>query len=255
MSPDKSHRSRHTRGKSLIPDRAPRNPARIIYVVAEGEATEPDYCTALNKYFRYTHNFSINTKYSRTSGLHPLEVAEAAISAAIASSDGDDGPLHEVWALFDRDQHPDVHDAFAVLYKHNAEALASNYIPVQIAFSHPSFDLWLLLHFQSLTTPQSGSSDQVHEKLRRYQGFERFAARKSGSKSISDARAEQLMQRIETAVRNARALIKQCPGRGCSPDLGHAAGCDPLRRDPSTDVWRLIRSLGIVPCSRKTISL
>lgn len=250
MSPDRSHRSRHTRGKSLLSDRAPRNPARIIYVVAEGEATEPDYCTALNKYFRDTHNFSINTKYSRTSGLHPLEVAETAISAATASSRGGDGPLHEVWALFDRDQHTDVRDAFALLYKHNEEAPSSNYTPVQIAFSHPSFDLWLLLHFQSLTTPQSGSSEQVHEKLRRYTGFERFAARTSASKSISAARAGQLMPRIEIAVRNAHSLINQCPGSGCSPNVGHAAGCDPLRRDPSTDVWRLIRSLGIVPCSR-----
>lgn len=248
MSPDRS-RPRHIRGKSLIPDRAPRNPARIIYVVAEGEATEPDYCTALNKYFRNTHNFSINTKYSGTRGMHPLEVAEAAIFAATTRGRGDDSPLHEVWALFDRDQHPDVHDAFALMHRHNAEASANNYIPVQIAFSHPSFDLWLLLHFQSLTTPQSGSSDQVHEKLHRYPGFERFAARTSGSKSISDARAGQLMPRIETAVRNARTLIKQCPGGGCSPNVGHAANCDPLRRDPSTDVWRLIRSLGIVPCS------
>jgi hypothetical protein len=249
MSPDRS-RLRYTRGKSLIPDRAPRNPARIIYVVAEGEATEPDYCTALNKHFRNTHNFSINTRYSRSRGMHPLEVAEAAISAATVSSQRDDGPLHEVWALFDRDQHPDVHHAFALLRKHNAEASAGNYIAVHIAFSHPSFDLWLLLHFQSLTTPQNGSSDQVHEKLRRYPRFERFAARTSGSKSISDARADQLMPRIETAVRNARALIEQCPCSGCSPNAGHVAGCDPLRRDPSTDVWRLIQSLGIAPCSR-----
>jgi hypothetical protein len=205
---------------------------------------------ALNKHFKNTHNFYINTKYSDSKGLHPLGVARAAISAATASDREDDGPLHQIWALFDRDQHPDVREAFALLCNHNTEASENGNKPVQIAFSHPSFDLWLLLHFQMLTTPQGGSSDQVHQKLRKYQGFERFAARTAGSKSISSACADQLMPRIETAVRNARALIKQCPGNGCSPSAGHTTDCDPLRRDPSTDVWCLIESLGIVSVLR-----
>jgi hypothetical protein len=245
VSPD-TRRQRPARGKSLIPDRPLRNPARIIHVVAEGQVTEPDYCTALNKYFKDKHEFQINTSYSGSKGLHPLEVAERAISAATKSGREGDGPPHEVWALFDRDQHPDVREAFARLYKHNAAAAENKHKEVGIAFSHPSFDLWLLLHFQSLTTPQDGSSDQVHEKLRGYPAFEQFAARTSGSKSISEARAAQLLPRTEAAVRNARTLIKLCPGSGCSPNAGHAADCDPLRRDPSTDVWRLIQSLGIV---------
>jgi hypothetical protein len=151
-----------------------------------------------------------------------------------------------VWALFDRDERTDIPQAFALVRRHNNEAVKEGYLRVETAFSHPSFDLWLLLHFQQLTTPQDGSSAQVHKKLREYPEFERFATSTSGSKTISDARAGQLMPRLETAVRNARALIKQCPGNGCSPNDGHAAGCDPLYRDPSTDVWRLVQSLGIV---------
>jgi len=245
VSPDKG-RKRPARGKSLIPDRPPRSPAKIIHVVAEGQVTEPDYCRALNKYFKDRHRFHINTAYSENKGLRPLEVAERAISAGSQPDREGDGPPHEIWALFDRDQHPDVRDAFTVLRRHNAVAAEKNYKEVGIAFSHPSFDLWLLLHFQSLTTPQSGSSAPVHDKLRGYPAFERFAAKTSGSKSISDARAAELVPRTETAVRNARALIKQCLGNGCSPSAGHAADCDPLRRDPSTDVWRLIQSLGIM---------
>lgn len=249
MSPDK-RRQRPTRGKSLIPDRPPRSPARIIYVVAEGQVTEPDYCRALNKYFRGEHKFHINTAYSESKGLRPLEVAEAAISAATQPDREGDGPPHEIWALFDRDQHPDVREAFARLHRHNLAAALNAYKEVGIAFSHPSFDLWLLLHFQSLTTPQDGSSIQVHEKLRGYPAFERFATKTSGSKSIGEARAAQLVPRTEAAIRNARALVKQCPSSGCSPSAGHAAGCDPLRRDPSTDLWRMIQSLGIVGCLR-----
>ena len=100
MSPDRSRRTRPARGKSLIAERPPRSPARIIYVVAEGEATEPDYCTALNNHFGDVHQFYINTRYSRRNGLHPLEVAEEAVTIASDPRErGNSGPVHEMLAL------------------------------------------------------------------------------------------------------------------------------------------------------------
>jgi hypothetical protein len=253
VSPDRSRRTRPARGKSLIAERPPRSPARIIYVVAEGEVTEPDYCTALNNHFRDERQFYINTRYSRRNGLHPLEVAEEAVTIASDPRErGDNGPVHEVWALFDRDQHTDVREAFDRIKEHNAEAAANGYKNIQIGFSHPSFDLWLLLHFQQLNGPQDGSSADVHQKLRSYPAFERFGTGTAGSKAITADRAGQLLApgRIESAVRNARALVRHCPSGGCSTAAGHADRCDPLCRDPSTDVWHLIQSLGIAPLPR-----
>jgi hypothetical protein len=254
VSPDpRSRRPRPARGRSLIAERATRSPARVIYVVAEGEKTEPDYCTALNNRFKDEYQFYINTQYTRRNGLHPLEVAEGAITIASDPRDrGGNGPVHEVWALFDRDQHRDVREAFGRIREHNAEAPATGYKEVQIGFSDPSFDLWLLLHFQQLSNPQGGSSDLVHEKLRRYPAFERFGSGTAGSKAITLDRAEQLLSpgRIESAVRNARVLVRNCPAGSCSPTRGHAESCDPLCRDPSTDVWRLLQSLGIATASR-----
>lgn len=165
-----------------------------------------------------------------------------------SGADTSPDPLREVWALFDRDDHLDVRPALDRLRRHNAEAdVEPGTLDVQAAFSHPSFDLWLLLHFQALTSPQDGSSEYVHEKLRGHPGFEQFAKATSRSKAITAERAAELMRpdRIAAAVRNARGLIKACPSSRCSPDAGHADECDPLRRDPSTDVWRLIRALGI----------
>jgi hypothetical protein len=253
LSPDRSRRTRPTRGKSLIAERPPRSPARVIYVVAEGEVTEPDYCTALNNHLKGSHQFYINTRYSRKNGLHPLEVAEGAVTIASDPRERwDNGPVHEVWALFDRDQHTDVRAAFARIEGHNAEVPAKGYKEVQIGFSHPSFDLWLLLHFQQLSSPQGGSSAQVHQKLRTYPAFGRFASGTAGSKAITADMAEQLLTpgRIESAVRNARALVRSCPTGSCSLTGGHVDGCDPLFRDPSTDVWRLVQSLGIAPLPR-----
>lgn len=260
MSADRQRHPRHARGKSLISAPAPRKPARIIYVVSEGQVTERDYCTALNNHFGRRLGFWISTSYIRSKGLGPLEVAERAISAASdveeprgRKADMSPHPLRQVWALFDRDEHGDVRQAFAKLRDHNETADERRVLKVEIAFSSPSFDLWLLLHFQALTNPQYGSSSQVHEKLRGYPAFERFAVDTSRSKAITPDRAAQLMTpgRIETAVRNARALLKACPTQGCSPSTGHAATCDPLCRDPSTDVWRLINSLDIISTCRQ----
>jgi len=50
--------------------------------------------------------------------------------------------------LLSTSEHTDVRQALARINEHNAEAPANGYKDVEIAFSHPSFDLWLLLHFQ-----------------------------------------------------------------------------------------------------------
>lgn len=256
MSPDRMRRQRPVRGKSLIARPPSRRPARVVYVVAEGGVTEPDYCTALNNHFSDRHGFWIETEYVRKKGLKPTEVAERAVAAASdvkerrgRAADASPYPLREVWALFDRDEHEGVRSAFAHLRRQNCEAAAHGSARrVEIAFSSPSFDLWLLLHFQSLTTPQQGSSEVVHEKLRAYPSFETFAKDTAGTKRITEHRAVQLMRadRLETAAKNSRALVRQCRTEGCSPTEGHTEDCDPLSRDPSTDVWRLIESLGIV---------
>jgi hypothetical protein len=81
-------------------------------------------------------------------------VAEEAVTIVSDPRErGNGGPVHEVWALFDRDQHTDVREAFARIEEHNAEAAVNSYEDIQIGFSHPSFDLWLLLHFQQLSGP------------------------------------------------------------------------------------------------------
>jgi hypothetical protein len=221
-------------------------------VVAEGGVTEIDYCTALNNAFGEQFGFRINNPFVRANGLKPLDVAERAIQAAGSGESAGSGadsssyPLKEVWALFDRDQHQGIREAFAELKRHNAGARERGMLKMEVAFSHPSFDLWLLLHFQPLATPQGGASDTVRRKLREYPGFESFG---SDGKKITHERAARLMalEHIGAAVKYARALVGQCPTGGCSPAKGHVSGCDPLRRDPSTDVWRLIESLGIVP--------
>ncbi|WP_165959456.1 RloB family protein [Nonomuraea longispora] len=225
----------------------------MLYVACEGESTEPDYLQYLNEQFgdgdgQGRQRFRIQPVYRRN-GLMPSRVVEAARTAA-----GED----EAWALFDRDQWDDIPQAV----KHAAESR------VEVAFSHPSFDLWLLLHFQAFGGEQGGGSKLVIEKLRQAKGADAFKNYdKRNDKSIKGARRDALKGREDKAVAHARSLIASCSHGRCKPAhakaeqvdhhakpqspqqwaarSGHASECPVLQRDPSTDVWRLLVALGI----------
>ncbi|MCO5984950.1 RloB family protein [Actinoallomurus spadix] len=222
-------------------------------MACEGESTEPDYLEYLNERYGDTGStpFRIQPIY-RKNGMLPSETVEAV--SEIAAED-------EAWALFDRDEHHDILKAVK-------GAAAGN---VDLAFSHPSFDLWLLLHFQAFGGTQSGSSKLVIEKLRQTDAaFKDYGKR--GDKSIEAARRDALERNQDNAVARARGLVKSCPHGSCAPGRavtdpvdrdagtrspqqwaarsGHAPDCPLLVRDPSTDVWRLLVSLGIHPTTR-----
>jgi RloB-like protein len=183
VSPDKIRSARPQRGKSLTSKPRLRRPREIIYVVAEGEVTEYQYCAALSNTFaeRFGFRIDIPTPHVRRNGLTPIEVAEHALTVAASTrseqrgtAPGPPSPIREVWALFDRDQHPRIPEVFAKLAGHKR---------IRVAFSHPSFDLWLLLHFTAVSDAQEGSSEQVHSRLRNCPGFAGFG---SHEKRITD---------------------------------------------------------------------
>ncbi|MFE9682375.1 RloB family protein [Streptomyces sp. NPDC006285] len=229
---------------------------RVLYVGCEGESTEPDYLDYLVKRFgsgeRTGQPFRIVPVY-KANGLVP-ELVVAAVREYAATD--------ETWALFDRDQHTRIPQAVE-------DAAADS---TEICFSHPSFDLWLLLHFQSYGGRQSGKNKDVLDKLRKtgpaFKGFD-----KKNDKSVRGPRRLALEDSARTAIKNAQGLVSQCEHGACkgsqgktapvdrtspeNPDhlpqsprkwaarSGHALDCKVLDRDPSTDVWRLLVSLGI----------
>ncbi|MFF7266638.1 RloB family protein [Streptomyces sp. NPDC008159] len=231
---------------------------RVLYVACEGESTEPDYLAYLNQRFgdgELTGEPFIIHAVWKKNGYKPEETV-----AAVKDKAAED----EAWALFDRDEHTRIPQAVA-------EAAATG---VEVCFSHPSFDLWLLLHFQAFGGRQSGSSNGVKEKLRKADtAFANFDKR--GDKSVKAARAKALQGKAAKAIANAQALVSGCEHGACkaaqakrvqpkqryedgtaapyapkSPERwaarsGHAVDCRVLDRDPSTDVWRLLTSLGI----------
>jgi hypothetical protein len=204
---------------------------RVFYVAVEGEKTEPEYLSYLNREFGDEHQFVIQA-LPRSNGMKPSEVVERAAQERRDSGDDD---LTQYWAVFDRDQHTDIPQAMR----------AATEGGIKVAFSHPSFDLWLLLHFMMVRERQHGASQWIHEKLREQSGFERFGSA-SGDKGVQGARVAALTGRHEVAAGRAKKLVDECPTGQCSAESGHAHHCDPCTRDPSTDVWRLLVELGIV---------
>lgn len=234
MSPDKVRVKRH-RGTSLTAAPAPRAADKIFYAVAEGKVTEYDYLTLLQNEFGARCSFRIEMPHKRSDNMTPYRVAEHALAVAEDDARGRGGPYQEVWAIFDRDEHPDVMKAINAVTKHPK---------IKIAFSHPSFDFWLLLHFCSFDVPQNGHNDDVHTRLAACPGFAGFGP---ADKKITKARAQELQTRIGTAVQNARRLEKQCASGRCTHSRRHAGPCGPLDQDPSSGMWHLLDSLGVIP--------
>jgi hypothetical protein len=231
----------------------------VVYVATEGARTEQDYVKLLNEVYGTDNAFFLRfCPHPDRNGLRPMKVVKTVVEAAR-------GTGAEMWALFDRDSGDktaaEIREAMRYAARHG----------VQVALSHPAFELWLLLHFQQHTSRESGRNTSVIDRLRRHPDADGYADYDTQSgdrgKSLDGRRARALLGREATAIRNAQALVRQCPHPhgGCSarglevtpitePDAsydewtrrtGHAPGCDPAERDPSSDVWRLLVSLDI----------
>lgn len=230
---------------------------RVVYLAAEGERTERDYVALLNRVFGEREKFFIRFHGTRN-GLRPMETVDLVLESA---SD----PKDEKWALFDRDAQDNRDQEIVRAMRRAAEH------GVQVALSHPSFELWLLLHFQQFTSQEGGLNETVLNRLRGHRdakGFEEYDKASGGrGKGLDEQRGQSLLGREKTAVRHARKLVSLCPHGACSARnlehsaipgprtesyeqwtrrSGHAENCDPLKRDPSSDVWRLLVHLGIV---------
>ncbi|OMI40440.1 RloB family protein [Streptomyces sparsogenes] len=253
------------------PARSPRGPVsaygdraqRVIYIAHEGEKTEKDYLRLLESTYRTregkrSFRFAL---FGEAGGLRPMATVDRVLEET--------EPHDEKWVFFDRD----AADSRDTEIPQAMRKAAKN--GVQVVLSHPSFELWLLLHFQLWTSQESGFDSKVKDRLRQHKdakGFEDYdQASGDRGKGIDGKRAESLLAsgRVKSAIRNARKLVNACQYGQCKAEAadeaaaspidpgkpetydqwtrrsGHAGGCEPLKRDPSTDVWRLLAALEI----------
>ncbi|WP_349369853.1 RloB family protein [Salinarimonas sp.] len=130
-------------GARSLSRRPPRREPRVkIMIFCEGAVTEPDYLG------RFAAEVGIKLLFGQKGG-KPAELVEAAIAARRAARTDGFAGAHEIWAVFDRDDHPHIPE----LRRRAAEN------DVRVAFSEPCFEVWALLHFVDgagpMTSPEA----------------------------------------------------------------------------------------------------
>ncbi|MFD9978966.1 RloB family protein [Streptomyces massasporeus] len=208
---------------------------REVYVFTEGAVTEPGFITFVTENGTRKEPdretvCKVENRSAPTKRRKPLPLVEDAIAkwrevrraAEKAGIGPDDWNWPQVWCLFDRDQHPDIPTAFS---RARSEK-------VHVAYSHPCFELWRLLHYQNYTSNFSGVCGSAAGMLKQQPGF----AQTYGPtiRSVSEEQAKhvkpgQLSGRYKTAQRYAERLAQR-----------HAGRTDQNSWDPYTDVWKFV---------------
>ena len=105
-----------------------------VIVVTEGEKTEPEYICA----FARIHQ-APNVRVEKT-GFTPQRVVKKAIE--LKKSLGR-GANVQVWAVFDRDEHPQFKQALQFARQNG----------ISVAVSNPCFEIWAVFHYQDHAAP------------------------------------------------------------------------------------------------------
>lgn len=140
-----------------------------ILIVSEGSKTEPNYFKEIRAEYRL-HSANVEVQPSAL-GTQPLQVVDYA-RELFEKGDSHKGirprGFEQVYAVFDRDDHRTFHDALA-----RARALDGalrNDLKQPVKFvaipSRPSFEFWLLLHFEDVQ--HLIHRDEALRRLKRY---------------------------------------------------------------------------------------
>jgi hypothetical protein len=178
-----------------------------LLVFVEGLRTEEHYFTGWHR--RYRDRVNIEIDPFRGGPLQLVEKAVEAKAGEVRDERKQRGRAHDqTWCVFDRDEHPNIPEAFALADRHG----------IGVAFSNPCLELWFLLHFQDQTAhvERHTAQDQAEGHLH-------------CSKTLTELALASLIERYHDA--KARAV---------SLDEKHAGDGSPPRSNPSSGVWQLI---------------
>lgn len=171
---------RHRGGKDLKRRTGTRPERKTILIYCEGEASEPDYISALKRVPEIRGNTAINLIIDATAGV-PLKLVEKAIARKQRDTE-----IDEYWCVFDVEwphHHPNLDRAIRLA---GAEG-------INVAVSNPCFELWLILHFQRHTGfLDNRSAEALSARLDGRRGKRIDGARYMPLRHEARARAETL---------------------------------------------------------------
>ena len=195
-----------------------KEPKRRFTLFCEGKNTEPAYFSALKR----TWTGALIAVETRPGVGVPMTIARAAVE--YAKSEGltktsrrkksSFEKKDEVWAVFDRDEHPNFKQAVRLCQANN----------VGVARSNPCFELWLILHERDYDQPNHHHAVQKELKKLRPEYDNR-------KRKIPDC--YDLVTRVKSAEERGKVLVNR-----------RKAEEDPFG-NPSTTVGILTRAIRI----------
>ncbi|GGV81319.1 hypothetical protein GCM10015535_21010 [Streptomyces gelaticus] len=213
-----------------------KNRARQVYIFTEGEVTEPEYIDIIvKKGTPATPGRSVDYHFENENAVGKHRKPYAMVKDAVRTlrkvereardaglKQDDDWNWPQVWVLFDRDDHLNITEARQLADKEG----------VKIAYSHPCFELWRLLHYTNYTSSFGGVCSDANSRLRSRPGFAATYGRQVRTVSEQQSkhmREEQVLsadgQRYASAKKFAQKInAAQLP-------------VNPEKWDPYTDVW------------------
>lgn len=173
MGQDNTPRSRQA--AQLARKKASRASHDRILIVSEGTKTEPLYFAEIRQRYKLqTANVQVHPSALGTQPLQVVEYAEQLFLNGDVNKGIQPRAFEQVYAVFDRDEHPTYHAALAkaVALDNKLRNGQGRKVKFQALASVPCFELWLLLHFEDVLAPQHRA--EVYAKLRRHlPGYEK----------------------------------------------------------------------------------
>lgn len=166
-----------------------KEPYDTVLIVCEGAKTEPNYFNGLKGFYRLS---SANIEVTKAPGTDPMSVVK--YSEALMNEEKYD----RVFSVFDRDGHANFAEAVSYV-SGTTRGQAGTWHAIT---STPSFEVWLMLHYQYSTAPivaaggKSAGEMAVHSLRTVLPGYSK------GDKEIFQKTSDNL----ETAIRNGARL-------------------------------------------------
>ena len=191
-----------------------KEPKKRVLVLAEGSKTEPQYLALIQPRCKVAlvELVLVDERATDPRSLvrRACEIKSEADRERRRTKDPN-AALEEVWCVFDVDEHFFLSEA-------RQQARDND---IQLAISNPSFEIWLLLHFQNQTAYVERGDAKYRLSLH-LPGYD---------KTLSSL--DPLEDRFEEARARAQALARKHEGDGT--EFPHD--------NPSSEVWRLIESI------------
>lgn len=140
-----------------------------ILIVSEGSKTEPNYFREIRAAHRlHTANVEVRPSELGTAPVQVVQYAQTLFEKGDRHKNIQRRAFEKVFAVFDRDEHASYHAALnlAATLDGKLRNDAKQPIVFQAIASVPSFELWLLLHFEDIQAPIH--RDQVILRLKKY---------------------------------------------------------------------------------------